>query len=577
MRKGYIAFIFVCLTGFVVTAQELPVHIKKFYISPEGKVFINKNLPVYFFISSSADPNAPHYLLKSETTPKYSNPMYFDTEGRNTLRSPSAIDTVTKKQVLPKIDIQYHVYVDSKPPSTRIIFDKLKETVIKGIHYVTDSLSISFEATDAMSGTENTYISIDGAAYKPFHEVLRLNQEKLYTIKYYSVDNTGNVEKLKEIKLSVDKTAPVSTMNITGPQFENVLSGKAQIAITANDQISGLKHIYISIDDSVFRPYAGKINTSALKQGDHKLFYYSTDQVNNKEKVSTYAFYVDKTPPQVMEEIQGKTFMANGKEFSAGTSKLKITSFDNKAGVKEIFYSINNAPFIKYDKPVILSGFKGNLLVKSYAVDNVGNQSTGETSDDKKNSIPYIDLGAPWVGHTFRGAYFVNRDTTFISSKTGIELDAKDDESGIERIEYQIDSTDLAKYEMPLKINKEGFHHISVYGYDNTENMTRQDFGVMVDTTGPEISEHFSSLSMGVVESDGIKLNQYPEHVVVFLSVTDVKSGFKNLWFDLNNTAMQPYTNSIRNFIAGRKNIIKIRATDNLGNQSEKTIEFFVK
>src|ERR1035437_10231026 len=140
MRKCYIAFILVCFTGFVVSAQEMPVHVKKFYISPEGKVFINKYLPVYFFVSSSADPNAPHYLLKSETMPKYSNPMYFDTEGRNTLRSPSAVDTVTKKPVVPKVDIQYHVYVDSKPPSTRMIFDKRKETVIKGIHYVSDSL-----------------------------------------------------------------------------------------------------------------------------------------------------------------------------------------------------------------------------------------------------------------------------------------------------------------------------------------------------------------------------------------------------------------------------------------------------
>jgi hypothetical protein len=503
--------------------------------------------------------------------PKYSNPMYFDTEGRNTLRSPSAVDTVTKKPVMPKVDIQYHVYVDSKPPSTRIIFDKTKSTVIKGIHYVTDSLSVSFEATDALSGTENTYLSIDEIAYKPIHEAVKLTQEKPYTIKYYSV------EKPKEIKFSVDKTAPVSALNITGPQYENVLSGKAQMSITANDQISGVKRIYISIDDSIFRPYAGKINASALSQGDHKLFYYSTDQVNNKEKVNTYAFYVDKTPPQVIEEILGKTFMANGKEFSAGTAKLKITSFDNKAGVKDIFYSINNAPFIKYDKPVILSGIKGDLLVKSYAVDNVGNQSSGETSDAKKNGIPYIDLGAPWVGHAFRGAYFVNRDTTFISSKTGIELEAKDDESGIERIEYQIDNGDLARYSTPLKISKEGYHHISVYGYDNTENLTRQDFGVMVDTVGPEISEHFSSLSMGIVEADGVKLNQYPEHVVVFLSVTDVKSGFKNLWYDLNSSVMLPYTNSIRNFVAGKKNVIKVRATDNLGNQNEKTIEFFIK
>jgi hypothetical protein len=577
MRK--IIFVAVIASAFCLrmNAQEIPVHVKKIYVAPDGKIYLNKSLPVYFFVSASADPNAPHYRLKSETMPKYSNPMYFDTEGRNTLRSPSAVDTITKKPVMPKVDIQYHVYVDSKPPSSKIVFNKSKETIIKGIHYVSDSLSITFDALDALSGVENTYVSIDSAAYQPFHDAIKLTQEKKYVVKYYCVDNTGNTEKMKEIKFYVDKNSPVSALNIAGPQYETVLSGKCQLSISANDAISGLKHIYISIDDSVFRIYTGKINASLLTQGDHKIFYYSVDQVNNKEKVKTYAFYVDKTPPQVIEEILGKTFVANGKEFSAGTSKLKITSFDNKAGVKEIFYSINNAPFSKYEKPVVLSGIKGDLMVKSYAVDNVGNQSQSEIGDARKNGMAYIDLSGPWVGHSLRGPNFISRDTMFVSNKTKMVLEAKDEESGIERIEYQVDSSDLIKYATSFALNKEGYHHVSIFGYDNTENLTRQSFGVMVDTTGPEIFERFSSLAINTVESDGKKLDQYPDHVVIFLSATDVSSGFKNMWFELNNTPMLPYSNNIRNFIPGKKNILKVKAIDNLGNQSEKIIEFFIK
>jgi hypothetical protein len=299
--------------------------------------------------------------------------------------------------------------------------------------------------------------------------------------------------------------------------------------------------------------------------------------VNNKEKVNTYAFYVDKTPPQVIEEILGKTFFANGKEFSAGTSKLKITSFDNKAGVKEIYYSINNAPYIKYEKPVVLAGYKGDVLIKSYAVDNVGNQSQSDISNSRKHGISYIDLNGPWVGHSFNEPYFANRDTVFVNHKTNIILEAKDDESGIQKIEYQVDSNELMKYNTPLILNKEGYHKISVYGYDNTENMTKQEFGVMVDTTGPEIFERFSSVAIGTVTSEGEKLNQYPASTVVFLSATDAKSGFEELWFELNGSPMQPYMRDIRGLIPGKKNTIKVKALDKLGNQTEKIIEFFIR
>lgn len=564
----------VCL---ISKAQKLPKHEKKIYVSPDHKIFYNKSLPVYFYVSSSPDPSAPHYLINSETTPKYANPMYFDTEGRNTLRSPSAVDTVTKKSVMPKIDVQYQIYVDSKPPTTHIVYDKSKINLMKGVHYITDSASVTFTARDELAGVENTYISIDSGAFEPFNHKLILDKEKPYILKYYSVDNTGNVENMKEIKFSVDKTPPVSKLVVNGQIYEDVVPGNTLLEISAQDNISGVKRIYISLDDSIFKPYTGKINTTFLREGEHKLFYYSVDEVNNKEKVNVYAFYIDKTPPQVIQDIMGKTFTVNGKEFAAGTSKLKITAFDNKAGVKEIYYSINKTPYVKYEKPILLSGYKGDLLVTSYAVDNVGNGSQSDIANSRKNTISYVDLSAPWVGHSFKGPNSTNRDTMFIGNKTKIVLEAKDTESGINRVEYQIDSSELMKYDSPFSLEKEGRHHISIFGYDNTENLTRQGFVVVVDTIGPSVFETFSSLEMGTIETNGEKYKQYPDNVVVFLSATDAMSGFESLLYELNNNPLLPYTRDIRTFIHGKLNRIKVKAYDKLGNKTEKIIEFYVK
>lgn len=572
-----LTIIFVNVLNFSLIAQELPPHEYKIYVSPEHKIYISKKQPTYFFISDSPLPNAPLIRLKSSSSLKKTNPMFFDSEGKNLIYSPSAVDTVTKQVVYPKKDIQFQIYVDGQPPKTKITFDKNKEAFNKGIHYLPDSVTLGFESFDALSGVDKTYFSLDHSAYTPFENSIVLNKEKEYYFKYYSVDNTGNAEPLKEITFVVDKTPPLSTLEVIGDKYQDILSGKTQLKITSSDSLSGVKHLFYSVDDSIFKPYTGNLSTTVMAEGDHKLYYYAVDNVNNKEMVKSYAFYVDKTPPQVIEEVMGKTFVANGKEYSAGTSKLKITSFDNKAGVKEIYYSINNAPYVKYDKPIVLSGYKGTLIVNSYAIDNVGNKSQNDLSNSRKNGISYIDLSGPWVGHSFKGPIFKNRDSIFINQKTSIELEAKDEESGVDRIEFQTDSGDLKIYTNPFTITKEGVHHISMYGYDHIENMTRQVFDVVVDTTGPQIFERFSSPPIGFITSEGKKIDEYPNTLVIFLSATDERSGYEELWFQLNNNPVQPYVKDVRGFIPGKKNTLLVKALDKLGNQTEKIIEFSIR
>ena len=269
--------------------------------------------------------------------------------------------------------------------------------------------------------------------------------------------------------------------------------------------------------------------------------------------------------------------MANGKEFSAGTSRLKISSFDNKAGVKEIYYSINNVEYILYDKPLIMSGYKGQMSVKSFAVDNVGNKSDATVNNSHKNAMSYVDLGAPWVGHSFKGPVFSARDTLYISNRTLINLEAKDNESGIQKIEYQLDSSELKQYSEPLRLATEGNHNIVMYGYDNIDNMTKQDFQVIVDTTGPAIYERFSTMPLGATETDGVNIINYPPYVVLFLSATDIRSGYESLSFSINNSAYMPYLHEIKPILIPPLNLINVRATDKLGNKTEKEIKFLIK
>lgn len=569
------AFILSLISLFFLTnslSQQKLIHEKKMYVSPEGKLYIQKDLPVYLRLSTSPDENASSVLLRSEETSAYSNPMYFDTEGYNTLRSPSAIDTATKQPVYPEQDIIFEVYADSRTPVTKIDYGSTTIYEENEKIYVNGKVEIQLSARDATSGVAEIYYSIDKSDYKTYQDPLVLNEEKEFELKYYAVDNVGNAEDVTKVNLVLDKSNPVTKIEIEGDQHENNLSGNSKIILEADDNGIGTQKIFYILDDNPEKEYKYPIHTKYLRQGAHTLKYFAKDKVNNKETIQEYEFYVDKTPPTIVEEVIGKSFVANGKEFSSGRSKLKLTTFDNKSGVKEVFYSINGEEYKKYDKPFYLSNSSGNLIIKTYALDNVNNKTTNE-EQSSKSSIPFIDLAGPALYHEFVGPVFNLRDTIYISHKTKILLKARDSESGLQRIEYNIDNQDFIEYTKPIVLDKEGFHEIFFNGYDNVDNSNRGSIAVMVDTTGPEI---FSRFSMPPVNSSGSPdmADQYPDHVVLFLSATDVFVGFDEMLYSVNGDKERQCNGSVKNFTKNKNYFIKVKAFDKLGNEKENVIEF---
>jgi hypothetical protein len=308
-----------------------------------------------------------------------------------------------------------------------------------------------------------------------------------------------------------------------------------------------------------------------LEQGDHKLVYYSYDQVNNKEDEVVYDFYVDKTPPTIIQELTGKSFTANGREYSSGRSQLKISTIDNKAGVKEIYYSINNSEYKLYQKPVTLANSGGTLSVKSYAVDNVNNKSFYNDKDEllKGRNLSYVDLSGPLLSNSFVGPVFVYNDSIYISNKTKIALKGTDNESGFNHIEYTINENEGITYASSFSIEKEGRSIVKFTGFDNVENTSLKDFEIMVDNTGPEIYYRFSAPAIS-----NNSLEVYPLYASIFVSATDKFTGIDHLVYSLNGEPVKSFTGFLSKLPSGKLNKLEITAFDKLGNESKKIIEF---
>ncbi len=570
-----ISFVLITLSS-TLKAQEPLKHQKKIYRAENGKLYANKDLPLYFRIASSASDEADSYLLMpAEDSKKYANPMYLDTEGYNTFRSPSKVDTVTKQIVYPLEDIIYEIYSDSKPPVTKFSFDHKQYYKNDSVYYFGEKIQVKFDTYDATSGLENTYISINREPYTKLTTPVELNEEKLYLIQYYSVDHVGNAETPQQIYVKLDLTKPTTKLTVDPDLYNDIISPRSKIILEAGDENSKINKTVFSINGGTLYNYHKPIVISGLSEGEHKISYYSSDNAGNKEDKKEYTFYLDKTAPIIVDELIGNTFIANGREYSSGRSKVKLTAMDNKAGVKEIRYSINNGEFVEYTKPFYLSK-SGKLKIQSFVTDNVNNQSINTILTNKSN-ISYVDLSGPTLGHSFKGANFIAKDTAYITSNTEISLAANDDASGSKRIEYSIDNTETKEYTGSFSVNNEGTHSITYTGFDNVDNSSTNTFICVEDNTGPEIFFRFSIISDKQKTMDGKNYEVFPSHVVLFLSSTDSAVGFDHMLYSVNGSEAKTYSSLIKGFAPDKMYSIEVTAVDKLGNRSEKTIEFYVE
>ena len=571
---------------FSSKAQDQLNHEKKIYTSTEGKIFINKTLPVYFKVATSPEDNAPSHLLRSEITSKYSNPMYFDTEGRNTLNSPSAVDTATKKVVEPQSDVVFEMYADGIAPVTNIKPGNVKKHVENKTTYFGSNMKLDFIAVDEVSGVEATYISVNGSVYQEISKALAtFDEEKEYNIRFYSVDHVGNREPYKELKFNIDLSAPTTILSILGENKGKVLSSKASIKLSSKDTLSGLSRIIYSINDGAEKVYTAPIPLSVLKDGETKISYYAIDNTGNvenakviststgnpgdKEDGSTFSFYIDKEAPVVSFEIVGDQF--KGKSlFISERSKFQINALDEKSGVDKILYSQNKSTSDQiYSAPFEIQG-AGNQIINYAASDFVGNFALAQIQQ------VFVDKTSPKTVLSFAGNKFYNRDTLFINSNTKLTIASSESGSGIQKIFYILDGKDKETYSIPIMVKEDGFHTLEYFATDNVNNVEIQNkSSFIVDNNPPEIHYNFSVKAIGEKTIDGKSYTIYPSNTMLYIAATDNASGGERIEYRINGKQVQSVI-PLKGFMPGNYEI-EINALDVLKNKATEVLRFSIE
>ncbi|MCP4456562.1 MAG: HAMP domain-containing histidine kinase [Cytophagales bacterium] len=453
-----------------------------------------------------------------------------------------------------------------------------KKTRNDTVYYGPD-LDVSIRSVDALSGLENIHYKINDGSYAKYSDKLKFQEEGAFKLSYYGLDFVGNFTTPIEKSFIVDLKPPSTYHNINGLAIDNVISTSTKLYFTGEDSLSGVSKTYYKFDSNEFSAYTGKsLDISKLNEGEHTLNYYSIDFVQNKEEIKEFKFYYDKTAPIMAADILGDRFISNNQVYFSGRTKLKLTAVDNKVGVKQIMYSINNEPFRKYDRPFYLPSVSGEHLVRYYSEDNLSNISRskiiGGSAEQFKHNVNkvYVDLTGPDIDYSYLGKHHRARDTVFINQGTKIVFNGVDPESGLGRFTYNLDgNSEELVYNDPFTISQEGYHLIGYFGYDKVNNRNIGSFFFYSDRKGPSIFANFSSEPYETKN----KLNVYARDVNLYLATTDDKVGLANIYYQIDDRDFKEFVSKVKGFKRKTKYKVTIKAVDTLGNETISSVEFF--
>jgi hypothetical protein len=378
----------------------------------------------------------------------------------------------------------------------------------------------------------------------------------------------------------VDLTPPTSSHVVNGNNLDGqILAPGAIITIAGRDDASGIKKTEYFFDNGKPALYGGKIALAGLADGEHKLYYYSHDQVGNTELTKEFAFYLDSKGPEVKSSFDANFAVSDGRSYATSGTSVALEATDNKAGVKTLFYSINGGPEKVYTAPFALPVKKGggSYSIRYRAIDQVGN--VGATSTNTQISAIYIDDTPPVVTHAVSTPKIYTRDTLFITDKAFFTIKSFDAESGGAIVDYKIDNGEAVTYEQPFAISNEGKHKISYSGTDLVNNSAEKTSVFVVDNSAPEIFTHTSLEKIGtqklVAKEQEIPI--YASGTMFYMAATDKSVGTKAIYYSLNQHPEVLYTQPVK-FITKGVHALKIKAVDFLGNvQTLETLEFAIQ
>lgn len=301
------------------------------------------------------------------------------------------------------------------------------------------TVTVTLTATDINSGVRATYYTTDGTLptiSSTIGNVINLTKERVYTIRYFSIDNVGNVEDVRTAvnQVRIDKVKPSSW-----DDSDNIWHNASKaLNITVSDSFSGVAFLFYKVD-GVENISPGNTSLVFTEDGIHTIDYYGVDNAGNYESPKNTSVLIDLTPPSTSDD--------SVREWQNNSATVRLRANDSLSGVNSTYNKVTSVPLSVLDSFFswlgsifgIAEGYvegdtatisnEGIYVVTYYSIDRVGNteaeNASGQIKIDK--TLPTTTVTVP-----------VNK-TYLPSESITLDFSAQDGLSGIKRISGSID------------------------------------------------------------------------------------------------------------------------------------------
>ncbi len=129
------------------------------------------------------------------------------------------------------------IIVDTTPPATT---HKIQGESGQNNWYISPP-TLSFDATDDLSGIANTYYQINNQPWKFYTDPVTITTNGIHTISYYSEDYANNTETTHQFSIAIDTELPTITLT-----KERLALTELLITAQVTDNISGIDRVEFS-------------------------------------------------------------------------------------------------------------------------------------------------------------------------------------------------------------------------------------------------------------------------------------------------------------------------------------------
>ncbi len=229
-----------------------------------------------------------------------------------------------------------------------------------------------------------TLYSWDGDTFNLYNRYLE-SPEGEHVLSFYSIDEAGNQEYLKEVVIRTDTISPITTITLfpEEPDGTNGIYTSIPEIYFYSDDPEAVSYFYW--DDQLPLVYDPLMDEIIPTIGSHNLSFYSVDTANNKEETQHIEIIIDVNPP--ITRFTREPMFPDGDNDWYNNITLELESF-SKDVFKTYYYFDYDMKVREFQRTLGDELEDGEHVFYYYSVDMAGNRETPNSFIFKLDTTP---------------------------------------------------------------------------------------------------------------------------------------------------------------------------------------------